>query len=184
MALDFGPIKTLIESEDVTEVMVNAWNKVYVEHKGLLVETSAKFVDPRQFEEMIFAILSDDQKIQDKAQFNLGNAYYKFGAGKEQLNLQDAINDLEKSMTHYEKVLGRPQKDSDAQSNYEFVKKELERLKQKQQEQKDQKQDQKQQNQQDEQKQQNKDSKDSKDNKDSSGQDKKDQKPSDRKSVV
>lgn len=62
MALDFGPLKTLIESEDVTEVMINAWNKVYVEHKGLLVETSAKFVDPRQFDEMIFAILSEDQK--------------------------------------------------------------------------------------------------------------------------
>ena len=62
MALDFGPLKTLIDSEDITEVMINSWNKVYVEHKGLLVETSAKFVDARQFEELIFGILSEDKK--------------------------------------------------------------------------------------------------------------------------
>ncbi|MGZ3725990.1 MAG: CpaF family protein [Pseudobdellovibrio sp.] len=62
MALDFGPLKTLIDSDDITEVMINAWNKVYVEHKGLLVETSAKFVDARQFEELIFGILSEDKK--------------------------------------------------------------------------------------------------------------------------
>lgn len=68
MALDFGPLKTLIDSEDITEVMINSWNKVYVEHKGLLVETSAKFVDSRQFEELIFAILSEDNK-------NLKNSY-------------------------------------------------------------------------------------------------------------
>jgi pilus assembly protein CpaF len=62
MAVDFGPLKTLIESEDITEIMINAHNKVYVEHKGLLVETSAKFVDQRQFDELIFAILSEDKK--------------------------------------------------------------------------------------------------------------------------
>jgi pilus assembly protein CpaF len=62
MALDFGPLKTLIDSEDITEIMINAWNKVYVEHKGLLVETSAKFVDQRQFDELIFLILSEDKK--------------------------------------------------------------------------------------------------------------------------
>jgi pilus assembly protein CpaF len=62
MAFDFGPLKTLIESEDITEVMINAWNKIYVEHQGMMVETSARFVDQRQFEELIFAILSEDKK--------------------------------------------------------------------------------------------------------------------------
>lgn len=62
MPVDFGPIKTLIDSEDITEVMINAWNKIYVEHKGLLVETSAKFVDQRQFDELIYSVLSDDKK--------------------------------------------------------------------------------------------------------------------------
>lgn len=62
MSLDFGPLKTLFESEDITEIMVNAWNKIFVEHKGILVETSAKFVDQRQFDELIYVILGFDKK--------------------------------------------------------------------------------------------------------------------------
>lgn len=68
MAIDYGPLKTLIDSDDITEVMINSWNKIYVEHKGLLVETSAKFVDQRQFDELIYTILTDDKK-------NLKNSY-------------------------------------------------------------------------------------------------------------
>lgn len=67
MALDFGPLKTLIESEDITEIMINAWNKVFVEHKGLMVETAARFVDQRQFEELIFSILTEDRKSLSQA---------------------------------------------------------------------------------------------------------------------
>lgn len=63
MALDFGPLKTLIESDDITEVMINSWNKIYVEHRGLLVQTSARFVDQRQFEELIYSILTEDKKV-------------------------------------------------------------------------------------------------------------------------
>ena len=62
MALDFGPLKTLMESEDISEIMINSWNKIFVEHKGLLVETSARFVDQRQLEELIYTILSEDKK--------------------------------------------------------------------------------------------------------------------------
>lgn len=62
MAIDFGPLKSLIESEDISEIMINSWNKIFVEHKGILVETSAKFVDQRQFEELIYAVLSSDNK--------------------------------------------------------------------------------------------------------------------------
>lgn len=62
MKLDYGPLRTLFESEDISEIMINAWNKIFVEHKGLLVETSAKFVDQRQFEEFLYAILAQDKK--------------------------------------------------------------------------------------------------------------------------
>lgn len=62
MAFDFGPLKTLIESEDISEIMINSWNKIFVEHRGILVETAAKFVDQRQFEELIYAVLSGDGK--------------------------------------------------------------------------------------------------------------------------
>ena len=67
MSLDFGPIKSLIDSDDITEIMINAWNKIYVEHKGMLVETSARFVDSRQFEELIYAILSEENKFANSA---------------------------------------------------------------------------------------------------------------------
>lgn len=69
MAVDFGPLRTLIESEDISEVMVNSWNKIYVEHKGLLVETAARFVDQRQFDELVYSILTHDKKSFDSALF-------------------------------------------------------------------------------------------------------------------
>lgn len=81
MAYDFGPIKTLIDSEDITEIMVNSWNKIYVEHRGLLVETSARFVDSRQFEELIYAILSVDKKnLQGRLNFDgvLAQSGYRY----------------------------------------------------------------------------------------------------------
>ena len=62
MNIDYGPLKTLLESEDISEIMVNSWKNIYVEHRGMLVETSARFIDDRQFEELIFNILNSDKK--------------------------------------------------------------------------------------------------------------------------
>lgn len=62
MAIDFGPIKSLIDSSDISEVMINSWSKIFAEHKGLLVLTSAKFIDARQFEELIHSILAEDNR--------------------------------------------------------------------------------------------------------------------------
>ncbi|AGH96784.1 CpaF family protein [Pseudobdellovibrio exovorus] len=62
MAIDFGPIKSLMDSSDISEVMINAWSKIYAEHKGLLIATSAKFIDARQFEELLHSILAADKK--------------------------------------------------------------------------------------------------------------------------
>ena len=63
MKIDYGPLRTLFESEDISEIMINAWNKVFVEHKGQLMETGARFVDDRQYLEFIYAILSADKKV-------------------------------------------------------------------------------------------------------------------------
>ncbi|GEM_PF-748824 len=101
------------------------------------------------------ALLTDDVELQAKAQYNLGNAFYKSGIAQEHKNIKGAIKSLERSLTHYQKVLNRPDKDPDAQYNDEFVKKELERLKKEQQEQK-QKQDQQQNQKQDSQNQEDK----------------------------
>ena len=82
MALDYGPLKTLFESEDITEIMINSSNKIFVEHKGMLVETSVKFVDQRQFEELIYSILALDKK-------KIVNSYYFDGTlpGGERYNV-------------------------------------------------------------------------------------------------
>ena len=62
MPIDYGPLRSLFNSEEISEIMVNSWNKIFVEHEGLLVETSVKFVDQRQFEELIYSILAADKK--------------------------------------------------------------------------------------------------------------------------
>lgn len=69
MPLNYGPLQSLIDSEDISEIMVNSWNKIYVEHRGVLVETAARFVDPRQFSELIYALLADCKKDPASASF-------------------------------------------------------------------------------------------------------------------
>lgn len=60
--MNYGPIATLLWSADMTEVMVNSWNKIFVEHKGLLVQTASRFIDEREFNDLIYAILLQDGK--------------------------------------------------------------------------------------------------------------------------
>ncbi len=43
--IGFGPITQLLNNPDVSEVMVNGWNMVYVEKKGRLTLTDVKFTD-------------------------------------------------------------------------------------------------------------------------------------------
>ena len=43
--LGFGPLEPLLEDDDVTEVMVNGPDLVYVEKSGRVAETNIKFVD-------------------------------------------------------------------------------------------------------------------------------------------
>ncbi len=77
------------------------------------------------------ALLSDNKDLQKKVHYNLGNAFYKWGILEEDKNISEAIKKLEKSSSHYAKALELDSKDQDAQFNYDFVKKELERLKKK-----------------------------------------------------
>jgi len=108
---------------------------------------------PAAVEHFQQSFLGDDKIIQTKAHYNLGNSLYKSGVAKENTDLNAAVQSLEQALGYYEKVMAADQKDEDAKFNYEFVKKELERLKEKlkrqQQEQKNQqsKQDQKDQSQ-------------------------------------
>ena len=82
------------------------------------------------------SLVSNDPSLEEKASYNSGNAKYKYGISQEEINLPQAVNLLEQSLRHYERAIELEPKDEDAKYNYEFVKKELERLKKKLQQQK------------------------------------------------
>jgi Ca-activated chloride channel family protein len=93
-------------------------------------------------------------KIRSKAEYNLGNVNYKSGIQKENTNVDQAIKSLQEALGNYGQSIEIDPKDQEALFNQDFVKKEIERLKEKKQQQQQQQQNQKQQ-QQDQQKQQN-----------------------------
>jgi Ca-activated chloride channel homolog len=80
-------------------------------------------------------LLTDDDKLVRDVHFNMGDAYYRSGMDKKDKDIQAAIKQLEKSLGSFEKVRALDLKDKEAAENYEFVKKELERLKEQQKEQ-------------------------------------------------
>jgi len=77
------------------------------------------------------ALLSDDLPLKNDAHFNLGNAYFRLGLSREEDNLEQAIEFLERSLAQYDRVLRADDKDEDARHNQAVTKKELERLKEK-----------------------------------------------------
>lgn len=81
------------------------------------------------------ALLSEDKGLEQKAAYNAGNAEYKHGISLEDSDLPSAINLLKQSLRHYERAMVLDAEDEDARHNYEFVKKELERLRKKQEQQ-------------------------------------------------
>ncbi|MDE2028694.1 MAG: tetratricopeptide repeat protein [Candidatus Omnitrophica bacterium] len=76
-----------------------------------------------------------DLKIKSKAQYNLGNALFKSGVGKEAGDVNGALKTLQDSLGQYEQVIKDDPKDQDAVFNEGVVKKEIERLKRRQQQQ-------------------------------------------------
>jgi Ca-activated chloride channel family protein len=79
------------------------------------------------------ALVSSNTSLEQNASYNLGNAKYKYGLSQEDNNLPGAIDLLTHALRHYERAMELDSKDKDAKYNYEFVKKELKRLKEKQQ---------------------------------------------------
>src|SRR5438045_982465 len=55
--LGYGPIDRLLKDEDITEVMVNGPENVYVERAGRLEKTSASFVDETHLRRIIDKIV-------------------------------------------------------------------------------------------------------------------------------
>lgn len=89
-------------------------------------------------------LLSDDDVFKRDVQYNLGGAFYKAGVAREDNDVADAIKQLKASLDTFEKARAAAPDDKDVVNNYEFVKKELQRLEQKQQQQQQQNKQQKQ----------------------------------------
>ena len=77
------------------------------------------------------SLLTEDQSLGQKASYNTGNAKYKYGISKEDTDLPAAVSLLKESLRHYQSALEAAPEDEDAKYNYQFVKKELERLQKK-----------------------------------------------------
>ncbi len=81
------------------------------------------------------AILSNDTVLRERAYYNLGNSFYRSGIAKEKTDINTAIARLQESLKHLASALALDKNDQDAQYNYDFVSKELERLRKEQQKQ-------------------------------------------------
>ncbi len=55
--INYGPLEPLFKSVDVTEIMINSWDKIFVEHKGIIVQTNLKFEDKKAFDFLVGNIL-------------------------------------------------------------------------------------------------------------------------------
>jgi pilus assembly protein CpaF len=66
--LGYGPIDRLLKDEEVTEVMVNGPDSVYIEKGGRLEKTSASFVDETHLRRIIDKIVSQVGRRIDEAQ--------------------------------------------------------------------------------------------------------------------
>ena len=74
------------------------------------------------------SLLTEDDELRQKVFYNMGNAMYKAGIEHENSDINGAVNALEQSLNSIESSLALDQEDDDAKYNYDFVKKELERL--------------------------------------------------------
>ncbi|MCB0140469.1 MAG: CpaF family protein, partial [Caldilineaceae bacterium] len=56
--LGYGPIQPLLERDDITEVMVNGHEQIYVEFDGKLLLSDVKFIDDAQVQQVIERIVT------------------------------------------------------------------------------------------------------------------------------
>lgn len=57
-ALGLGPLEDLLADPEVTEIMVNRWDRIYVERKGRIQLTGAQFTDNQQVVNIVRRIVS------------------------------------------------------------------------------------------------------------------------------
>ena len=57
-ALGFGPLESLLNEDDVTEIMVNGHANIFIERRGKIERTAKRFVDDRQVRLVIERIIA------------------------------------------------------------------------------------------------------------------------------
>lgn len=81
------------------------------------------------------ALLTDDDDFRQSVHFNLGNAFYRSALNSEQVDPKVALSGFEQAVSSYESALAIDSEDIQAKTNMEFVRKEIERVRQQQQQQ-------------------------------------------------
>ena len=65
--LGYGPLEPLLRDDDVTEVMVNAYDRIFVERDGRIERSEATFVDDAHVMRIIDKIVSQIGRRVDEA---------------------------------------------------------------------------------------------------------------------
>lgn len=69
-ALKLGPLEDLLEDPDVTEIMVNGWNKIFIERKGRLTLSETTFTSNLQLRNVIERIVTPlGRRIDEKTPY-------------------------------------------------------------------------------------------------------------------
>lgn len=71
------------------------------------------------------ALTTDDQKLEARAAYNIGNSKYKQGKLKENTNLSEAISYYRQSLDYYKRAVELDENNRKAKFNHELVEKEL-----------------------------------------------------------
>ena len=57
--IDYGPISGFLNEESITEIMINGWDNIYIEHDGVVQRTANSFVNEVQFQDLIDDIIEN-----------------------------------------------------------------------------------------------------------------------------
>lgn len=67
--INYGPLISLFKSDEVTDIMINSWDKIFVEHNGQTLLTNLKFEDQKAFDYFIRCILDLQPDGEEKNKF-------------------------------------------------------------------------------------------------------------------
>jgi Ca-activated chloride channel family protein len=77
------------------------------------------------------SLITDDKKLESKANYNLGNSRYMLGLSQENTDLALAVQLLEGALNNYKRTQDLTPKDEDVKVNYKIVEAKLKELKEK-----------------------------------------------------